>query len=77
MLKRLMILITGPIIGLAYVVILPFIGVAMLIGLTVSKLVGRVTDVLCTAVSFSWRPTEAYLAGKRGRAKKAEEKKGG
>ena len=58
----------APFIGLAYVVSLPFafayaLGTAALNG--VLGLAGR-------SASFGWRPTEAYLAGKK---KKKEEKK--
>jgi hypothetical protein len=58
----------APFIGLGYVVMLPFafafaVGTAALSG--VMGLVGR-------SASFGWRPTEAYLAGKK---KKKEEKK--
>lgn len=58
----------APFIGLGYVVMLPFafayaVGTATLNG--VLGLAGR-------SASFGWRPTEAYLAGKK---KKKEEKK--
>lgn len=58
----------APFIGLGYIVALPFafafaVGSAALSG--VMGLVGR-------SASFGWRPTEAYLAGKK---KKKEEKK--
>ncbi len=61
-------IVAGPFIGLAYIVSLPFVfvyalGVAALNGLL--GLAGK-------SVSFGWRPTEAYLAGKKG---KKEEKK--
>ena len=58
----------APFIGLAYIVSLPFafayaVGTAALNGIL--GLAGR-------SASFGWRPTEAYLAGKK---KKKEEKK--
>lgn len=58
----------APFIGLGYIVMLPFafayaVGTAALNG--VLGLAGR-------SASFGWRPTEAYLAGKK---KKKEEKK--
>jgi hypothetical protein len=61
-------IITAPFIGLGYLVMLPFafayaIGTAALNG--VLGLAGR-------SASFGWRPTEAYLAGKK---KRKEEKK--
>jgi len=61
-------ILAGPFIGLAYIVSLPFIfayavGTAALNGLL--GLAGR-------SVTFGWRPTEAYLSGKK---RKKEEKK--
>ncbi|MCL5023214.1 MAG: hypothetical protein M1497_07585 [Nitrospirae bacterium] len=61
-------IVAAPFIGLGYIVMLPFafafaVGAAALNG--VLGLAGR-------SASFGWRPTEAYLAGKK---KKKEEKK--
>jgi hypothetical protein len=70
MLKRVVILIIGPLIGFAYVLLLPFIVPAMVIGLIASKPLGRVGETVQRAASFSWRPTESYLSGKKGRPEK-------
>lgn len=64
-------IVAAPFIGLAYVIALPFVfayavGTAALSG--VLSLAGR-------SVSFGWRPTEAYLAGKKKKEKKQDEKK--
>jgi hypothetical protein len=58
----------APFIGLAYVVLLPF-GFIGALGYAVFSLVGKgVSSVLGMAgksTSFGWRPSEAYLAGKK------------
>ncbi len=64
-------IVAAPFIGLAYAIALPFVfayavGTAALSG--VLSLAGR-------SVSFGWRPTEAYLAGKKKKEKKQDEKK--
>jgi hypothetical protein len=73
-------LLAGPILGLAYAVFLPFIGMAMLAALIFRKLFGGLTESSYRGAAFSWHPSEAYLAGKKGRvrrtiSKKEEEKK--
>jgi hypothetical protein len=62
----------APFIGLAYVVALPFAFAFALLSTAVNsafQLVGK-------EVSFGWRPTEAYLAGKKKKkgAEKTDEK---
>ncbi len=68
------ILLAGPILGLAYAVFLPFIGIAMFVTVLSRKVFGGALHTAQKGASFSWKPSEAYLAGKRGRAKKTEEK---
>jgi len=58
----------GPVLGLIYAVFLPFIGIGMLVAAVSGKLLGGVAEGLWKGASFSWRPTEAYLAGKKKRA---------
>lgn len=69
------------VIGLLYVLILPFIGIATLITIYVIPIFGLASGVLVVggraigaflemvgrSVSFGWRPSNAYLAGKRKR----------
>ena len=68
----------APLLGLAYAVFLPFVGIAMVAGAVGRKLLGGVTEQVWKAASFGWQPTEAYLTGKpskkRGRRAKAAEK---
>ncbi len=58
-------LLVGPIIGLVYVLLLPFIGIATVAMIAVRKVVGGALSLLGKSLSFGWRPKEAYLAGKK------------
>jgi len=64
----------GPVIGLIFAVFLPFIGIAMTLGLVGRKLAEGVVSAAAGSVSFGWRPIEAYLAGRK-RKNEAREKK--
>jgi len=66
------ILIAAPVIGLAYAVFLPFIGIAMLASVLFKKLFGGLAASAYRGAAFSWQPSGAYLAGKRRSLKKAE-----
>lgn len=66
------ILLAGPFIGLLYAAFLPFIGFAMAIKVVMQKLASGIFGTAVKGASFSWRPSESYLAGKR---KSREEKK--
>jgi hypothetical protein len=68
------ILVAGPILGLAYAVFLPFIGIVMLLTVAGKKVFGGALQTAQKGASFSWKPSEAYLAGKKGTAKKTDEK---
>ncbi|MBI4690997.1 MAG: hypothetical protein HY754_12160 [Nitrospirae bacterium] len=64
---------TAPFIGLAYIVALPFVFMFTL-GTTV---INGILGLAGREASFGWRPTEAYLAGKKkekGEDKQDEEK---
>ncbi len=63
-------LLASPIIGLVYVVFLPFIGIATLAAVAGREVLG---SVAVKTISFGWRPVEAYLAGKK-KEKKHETK---
>jgi hypothetical protein len=58
-------LLASPIIGLIYVVFLPFIGIATLAAFAGREVLGGVASVAGKTISFGWRPVEAYLAGKK------------
>ena len=59
------VLAAGPVLGLIFAVFLPFIGIAMTLGLIGRKLVEGVANTAVNSVSFGWRPVEAYLAGRK------------
>ncbi len=61
---------TAPFVGLAYIVALPFVFFYALF----SAVVSGVTGTAKKEAEFGWRPSEAYLAGKK-KEKKEEEKK--
>jgi len=54
----------GPILGLAYVFLLPIMGVVTILSLVVQKIFGRPFMLIKNMVAFGWRPNEAYLSGK-------------
>lgn len=65
-------LLWGPLVGLAYVIFFPFIAIATIITLVGRKAAAGILGVLRNVVSFGWRPSEAYLAGKKKKKKKKE-----
>jgi len=66
------IIVVAPVLGLLYAAFLPFIGIAMLVKLLGQKIGGRVLETIQSSASFGWRPSESYLSGRKGRAKKNE-----
>jgi hypothetical protein len=58
------ILLLGPILGLAYVVIMPIMGIVTALTLMVQKALGGMFGLGKYIVHFGWRPSEAYLGGK-------------
>jgi cytochrome c oxidase assembly factor CtaG len=61
----------APFIGIFYVVSLPFV-FAYAVG---SAALSGIFSLFGKSVSFGWRPTEAYLAGKKGGKKEESETK--
>jgi hypothetical protein len=55
--------------GGLYIVLLPVTIIATSLYLLGIRIFGGVLDQLRTSVSFGWRPTEAYLAGKNRKEK--------
>jgi hypothetical protein len=60
-----MMLVAGPLIGLFYVISLPFIGIATFLAFLAGKVVNGLLSVIGKSLSFGWRPKEAYLSGKK------------
>ena len=70
----------GPVLGLVYVFVLPFIGISTVVAISLGKIIGGVEERTYKGAVFNWQPGEVYLAGKMGRARrtisrKEEEKK--
>ena len=55
----------GPVIGLFYVVLLPFIGLAMILMLVTQQLSNALFEVFGTTAAFGWRPVAAYLLSRK------------
>lgn len=68
------ILAVGPFLGLLYAAFLPFIGLVIVMKLVIAKIFGRSANEISRVATFNWRPTEAYLAGKRHKDKQGETK---
>lgn len=64
-------LLAAPFLGLIYAAFLPFIGIAMLIGVVAAKVTGKTAEEVLKGAGFRWVPGAAYLTGKK---KKKEEK---
>ncbi len=58
-------LVAAPVLGLLYAVFLPFIGIAMLTAVAGRKVLGGLVPGLWKGATFGWKPSEAYLAGKK------------
>jgi hypothetical protein len=58
-------LLLGPIIGLLYAILMPFIGVATIATLAGRKVFAGLYNIAAKTISFGWRPTIAYLTGKK------------
>lgn len=71
----LVILAAGPVLGLIYAAFLPFIGLAIIARLVISKLFGGSAAEISRIATFNWNPAESYLAGRR--QKKGEKKDAG
>lgn len=55
----------GPIIGLLYVICMPFIGIGTVITLAAGKVIDSLRSLIGNSLSFGWRPKESYLSGKK------------
>lgn len=65
-------LLLGPVIGLLYAILMPFIGIGTVATLAVRKILSGMYNLVAKSISFGWQPRNAYLSGKK---KKKEEKK--
>lgn len=62
----------GAILGGLYVFILPLVSIVTAVSVLGRRMLGCVLFQGRRSVSFGWRPTEAYLAGKKGRKDREE-----
>ncbi len=58
-------LLSMPIIGLFYVVMMPFLGLAAIASIVGARILSGVSEVVGKSLSFGWRPGNAYLSGKK------------
>ncbi len=55
----------GPITGLLYVVLFPFIGLAVVLTAAGRRVTESMVKLVEKNISFHWRPRDAYLTGKK------------
>ncbi len=58
-------LLAAPLVGLLYVITLPFIAIGTVLAMVGKKVLGGVATMAGNLISFGWRPSEAHLAGKK------------
>ena len=68
-------LVVAPIAGLLYVIALPFIAIGTVVAMIGKKVLVGMARLAGDLVSFGWRPTEAYLTGKKKKEEKKREEK--
>ena len=61
-------LLSGPVVGLFYAVLMPFIGIATVAILAGRRVLDGLYDLAAKSVSFGWTPGNAYLSGKKKRS---------
>lgn len=60
----------GPVIGFFYVLILPFIGMAMILTVAARQIAHMLAELFSMTAGFGWRPVEAYLMSHKKTAKR-------
>jgi hypothetical protein len=70
-----LLLLVGPIVGLAYVIVLPFLAIATVASLAAAHAVKGLAGLAGRSFSFDWRTSEAYLSGRKKKKRKKESKK--
>lgn len=68
-------LLLGPFLGLAYVLLLPFIAIGAVVIIAGKTISGWILNLIWRGLSFDWRPSTAYLEGRKRRTKKPEGRK--
>ena len=67
------VLLTGPVLGLIYIIALPIMGVVTALGLLLQRTLGGAMSLGRHIVTFGWRPAESYLGGKHKKNEKSDE----
>jgi hypothetical protein len=65
MLKSTATIVAGPVAGLAYVVLLPFIAIGTVVVLAGAKALSGLVTLTGRSISFGWRPAVSYLSGRK------------
>jgi len=68
--KQALALMAAPFMGLGYVLVLPFLALAMVAALAGAKVLSVLLWIGGLSTSFGWRPVEACLAGRKKNRKK-------
>jgi len=58
-------LLAGPVIGLLYAALFPFISLAVVLMAAGRKAAGSIVSLIAKNISFHWIPKNAYLTGKK------------
>ena len=64
----------APIMGLLFAIFLPAIGLIMTLGILITKGATIIGDSACRVSTFGWRPSEAYLSGRKNKKDKKKNK---
>lgn len=67
--KGLVMLLLAPIIGLVYFISLPFVAIVTIVTLVAKKVLDGILGIIRNIVSFGWKPSEAYLSGRKKKKK--------
>lgn len=72
--NRFVMMVTGPIMGLLYVIFMPILALITIVALLGGKLLEGLLALVGRSVSFGWRPASSYLSGKNKEKKNKETK---
>ncbi len=64
----------APLMGLLYVIALPFIAMATVLALAGKKALAGMANLGGNLISLNWRPMEAHLSGRKKALKRKEDK---
>lgn len=65
MIKTAATIIVGPVAGLAYVVLLPFIAIGTVVALMGGVVVEGLVALTGRSITLGWRPAVSYLSGRK------------